>query len=163
VNPHAGQEAACPSDRLDVHGAEAADRAQGISRSSSAERRYPTTFRAGRRRTWRAGDQGLLVQTKLAKSGSDAWRAVDQGAVSIDGVKVSRPRPPTELKAPSSSGWGEGWSGSSPPAGHPRQVSDSTARSPSTPSRGPRSPGGRGLPAQSGSWPNPATGKQARG
>ena len=34
------------------------------------------------------GIKDLLVQSGLAKSGSEAWRAVDQGAVSIDGVKV---------------------------------------------------------------------------
>jgi len=34
------------------------------------------------------GIKDLLVQSGLAKSGNDAWRAVDQGAVSIDGVKI---------------------------------------------------------------------------
>ncbi len=34
------------------------------------------------------GIKDLLVKSGLAKSGSDAWRAVDQGAVSIDGVRI---------------------------------------------------------------------------
>lgn len=34
------------------------------------------------------GIKDLLVQSGLAKSGSEAWRAVDQGAVSVDGSKV---------------------------------------------------------------------------
>ena len=34
------------------------------------------------------GIKDLLVKSGLAKSGSDAWRAVDQGAVSIDGMKI---------------------------------------------------------------------------
>lgn len=35
------------------------------------------------------GIKDLLVKTGLAKSGSEAWRAVDQGAVSIDQLKVT--------------------------------------------------------------------------
>ena len=35
------------------------------------------------------GIKDLLVQAGLAASGSAAWRAVDQGAVSIDGVRIT--------------------------------------------------------------------------
>jgi tyrosyl-tRNA synthetase len=35
------------------------------------------------------GIKDLLVKSGLAKSGSEAWRAVDQGAVSIDQTRVT--------------------------------------------------------------------------
>lgn len=49
------------------------------------------------------GDQGikdLLVRAGLAKSGSEAWRAVDQGAVSIDQVRVTDRNHRQSMKAP---------------------------------------------------------------
>src|SRR6185503_12072203 len=49
------------------------------------------------------GDQGikdLLVRAGLAKSGSEAWRAVDQGAVSIDQVRVTDRNHRQTMKAP---------------------------------------------------------------
>ena len=71
------------------HGAEAA---------ASAQRDFETQFSRGEAPEslpiWTPeaaeplGIKDLLVKSGLAKSGSDAWRAVDQGAVSIDGAKI---------------------------------------------------------------------------
>jgi tyrosyl-tRNA synthetase len=83
------------------HGAEAADRAQADFEKQFSRKEIPEDLPS-----WRApavgamGIKDLLVQTKLAPSGSAAWRAVDQGAVSIDGVKVSDRAHQQELKAP---------------------------------------------------------------
>jgi tyrosyl-tRNA synthetase len=71
------------------HGAEAADQAQRdfeaqFSRGEAPES-LPTWAPEGQTEM---GIKDLLVQSGLAKTGSDAWRGVDQGAVSIDGEKV---------------------------------------------------------------------------
>ncbi|HKQ59400.1 MAG TPA: tyrosine--tRNA ligase [Candidatus Eisenbacteria bacterium] len=71
------------------HGAEAAERAQADFEAQFSRREAPESLP-----TWSPPDRDelgikdLLVGSGLAKSGSDAWRAVDQGAVSIDGVKI---------------------------------------------------------------------------
>jgi tyrosyl-tRNA synthetase len=71
----------------------------GEAQAEQAQRDFETQF--GRKQapeslpTWSpAGDgelgiKDLLVASGLAKSGGDAWRAVDQGAVSVDGTKVT--------------------------------------------------------------------------
>ena len=72
------------------HGAAAADRAQADFEQQFSRKGVPEDIAR-----WSApqadalGIKDLLVQTGLATSGSAAWRAVDQGAVSIDGVKIS--------------------------------------------------------------------------
>jgi tyrosyl-tRNA synthetase len=71
------------------HGEEAAERAQRDFETQFSRRSAPESLP-----TWSpasAGELGikdLLVGSGLAKSGSDAWRAVDQGAVSVDGTKI---------------------------------------------------------------------------
>ena len=71
------------------HGEEAAERAQRDFETQFSRRGAPESLP-----TWSPADRGelgikdLLVRSGLAKSGSDAWRAVDQGAVSVDGTKI---------------------------------------------------------------------------
>jgi len=71
------------------HGAEAAEGAQRDFETQFSRREAPESLP-----TWspdKRGDLGikdLLVGSGLAKSGSEAWRAVDQGAVSVDGAKI---------------------------------------------------------------------------
>jgi len=70
----------------------------GASAAETAERDFTTQFsRKGvpdDLPVWRPGERtvigikDLLVESGLAASGSAAWRAVDQGAVSVDGVKI---------------------------------------------------------------------------
>ena len=72
------------------HGVEAAGRAQEDFEAQFSRREIPADLPV-----WIAESEGamgikdLLVRAGLAKSGSEAWRAVDQGAVSIDQVRVS--------------------------------------------------------------------------
>jgi tyrosyl-tRNA synthetase len=72
------------------HGAGAADRAQANFERQFSLREAPADLPE-----WRAessnpmGIKDLLVKTGLAVSGSDAWRAVDQGAVAVDGARVT--------------------------------------------------------------------------
>ncbi len=71
------------------HGEEAAERAQRDFEAQFTRGEAPESLP-----TWTAdgaaelGIKDLLVRSGLARSGSDAWRAVDQGAVSIDGTKI---------------------------------------------------------------------------
>jgi tyrosyl-tRNA synthetase len=71
------------------HGVEAAERAQGDFEAQFGRGEVPESLPS-----WTPdgsedlGIKDLLVRSGLAKSGSDAWRAVDQGAVSIDGMKI---------------------------------------------------------------------------
>jgi tyrosyl-tRNA synthetase len=71
------------------HGDAAADRAQADFEAQFARGETPASLES-----WTApssaemGIKDLLVKSGLAKSGSDAWRAVDQGAVSVDGSKI---------------------------------------------------------------------------
>jgi tyrosyl-tRNA synthetase len=68
---------------------EAAGRAQRDFETQFSRRAAPESLP-----TWSPADRGelgikdLLVRSGLAKSGGDAWRAVDQGAVSVDGTKI---------------------------------------------------------------------------
>ena len=83
------------------HGAEAADRAQRDFEAQFSRRETPESLP-----TWTPAQRGelgikdLLVGSGLAKSGSEAWRAVDQGAVSIDGVRITDRRHVQRLAAP---------------------------------------------------------------
>ena len=71
------------------HGEEEADRAERDFETQFSRRGTPESLP-----TWSPEDaselgiKDLLVRSGLAKSGSDAWRAVDQGAVSVDGTKI---------------------------------------------------------------------------
>jgi tyrosyl-tRNA synthetase len=73
------------------HGEEAAERAQTQFETQFSRHGIPDDLPS-----WcpdaadvELGIKDLLVRSGLAKSGSDAWRAVDQGAVSIDQVRIS--------------------------------------------------------------------------
>jgi len=71
------------------HGEPAAAQAQKDFEAQFSRREAPESLP-----TWSPGKGGelgikdLLVGSGLAKSGSEAWRAVDQGAVSVDGAKI---------------------------------------------------------------------------
>jgi len=72
------------------HGLEQADRVQRDFEVQFSRREIPEDLP-----TWQAPDEAemgikdLLVRSGLAASGSSAWRAVEQGAVSIDGVRIT--------------------------------------------------------------------------
>jgi tyrosyl-tRNA synthetase len=72
------------------HGAGADERAQKDFETQFSRREAPESLP-----TWSPaagaehGIKDLLVGSGLAKSGSEAWRAVDQGAVSVDGTKIT--------------------------------------------------------------------------
>jgi tyrosyl-tRNA synthetase len=72
------------------HGNDAAENAQRDFEAQFGRGEAPSSIP-----TWTADQDGemgikdLLVRSGLAASGSAAWRAVDQGAVSIDGVRIS--------------------------------------------------------------------------
>ncbi len=72
------------------HGAEAAARAQRDFEAQFSRHEIPDELPV-----WTAdaagelGIKDLLTRAGLARSGSEAWRAVDQGAVSIDQVRIS--------------------------------------------------------------------------
>jgi len=72
------------------HGAEAAGRAQQDFEAQFSRREAPESVPV-----WVAesraemGIKDLLVRSGLAVSGSAAWRAVDQGAVSVDGARIT--------------------------------------------------------------------------
>jgi tyrosyl-tRNA synthetase len=71
------------------HGADAAQRAEHDFEAQFSRRQAPDTLPSWSPASGEElGIKDLLVKSGLAKSGSEAWRAVDQGAVSIDGVKV---------------------------------------------------------------------------
>jgi tyrosyl-tRNA synthetase len=73
------------------HGRESADRAQNQFEAQFSRHEIPEDLPIWRPDGAEAelGIKDLLVRAGLAKSGSEAWRAVDQGAVSIDQVRVS--------------------------------------------------------------------------
>ena len=83
------------------HGAEAAARAQRDFEAQFSRHEIPEDLPV-----WTADSAGaigikdLLVRAGLARSGSEAWRAVDQGAVSIDQVRVSDRNHRQELGQP---------------------------------------------------------------
>jgi len=72
------------------HGSEAAERAQRDFEAQFSRREVPDDLPE-----WSAPDQDsigikdLLVGAGLAASGSAAWRAVEQGAVSVDGQRIT--------------------------------------------------------------------------
>ncbi len=73
------------------HGAEAADRAQRDFETQFARRGVPedlATWSPGPGET-ELGIKDLLVRTGLAKSGSEAWRKLAEGAVQVDGVRLT--------------------------------------------------------------------------
>ncbi len=72
------------------HGPAAADRAREQFETQFSRREIPSDLPVWDPGTdSELGIKDLLVRSGLARSGSDAWRAVDQGAVSIDQVKVA--------------------------------------------------------------------------
>jgi tyrosyl-tRNA synthetase len=83
------------------HGVEAADRARADFETQFSRRAVPEDLPV-----WRApvggelGIKDLLVQAGLAASGSAAWRAVDQGAVSVDGARITDRQHSQSLAAP---------------------------------------------------------------
>ena len=72
------------------HGKEAAEQARRDFETQFSRREAPDSLP-----TWtpavkgEVGIKDLLVLSGLAASGSAAWRAVEQGAVSIDGVRIT--------------------------------------------------------------------------
>ncbi len=72
------------------HGPAAADRARDDFAAQFSRREVPDSLPS-----WSPAERGelgikdLLVGSGLARSGSEAWRAVDQGAVSVDGARVT--------------------------------------------------------------------------
>ena len=71
------------------HGADAAERAQGDFEVQFQQRGTPEELPVWRPNSREPmGIKDLLVGAGLASSGSAAWRAVDQGAVSVDGTKI---------------------------------------------------------------------------
>ncbi len=83
------------------HGADAAARAQHDFEAQFSRREVPANLPE-----WGAPDQDsigikdLLVGAGLAASGSAAWRAVDQGAVSVDGQRITDRAHAQPLRAP---------------------------------------------------------------
>ena len=83
------------------HGADAAERAQRDFEAQFSRREVPANLRE-----WDAPDQDsigikdLLVGAGLAASGSAAWRAVDQGAVSVDGQRITDRAHAQSLRTP---------------------------------------------------------------
>ena len=72
------------------HGAEAAAKAQRDFEAQFSRHEVPEDVRVWRVESAEAmGIKDLLVRAGLAKSGSEAWRAVEQGAVSIDQARVT--------------------------------------------------------------------------
>jgi tyrosyl-tRNA synthetase len=71
------------------HGDDAARRAQADFEAQFSRREIPADLPVKRVRAGEVGIKDLLVTTGLAVSGSAAWRAVEQGAVSIDGARVT--------------------------------------------------------------------------
>ncbi len=73
------------------HGEPAAERAQRGFEEQFSRRGVPADLPVWRPEAGVAemGIKDLLVRTGLAKSGSEAWRMVDAGAVSIDQVRIS--------------------------------------------------------------------------
>jgi tyrosyl-tRNA synthetase len=83
----------------DFHGAaEAASAAEQFERRFS--RREVLENVAERPMVAGTSIEHLLLETSLAKSGSDATRKVQQGGVRIDGEKVTQPRTPIDRREP---------------------------------------------------------------
>jgi len=82
------------------HGAEAAARATRDFDAQFRRRDVPEDLVVHALPAGEIGIKDLLVTTGLAASGSAAWRAVDQGAVSIDGTRITDRRHVQRLAAP---------------------------------------------------------------
>jgi len=71
------------------HGALAAEGAERDFETQFSRRQAPPSLPTwSPRMRGELGIKDLLVGSGLAKSGSEAWRAVDQGAVSVDGARI---------------------------------------------------------------------------
>ncbi len=83
------------------HGQEAADQAQGNFEAQFSRRETPESLPIWSPETGEEmGIKDLLVRSGLASTGSAAWRAVDQGAVSIDGVRITDRHHRQKMKEP---------------------------------------------------------------
>ena len=82
------------------HGEEAAARAARDFDAQFRRRDVPEDLAVREMPAGEIGIKDLLVATGLAASGSAAWRAVDQGAVSIDGARITDRRHVQRLAAP---------------------------------------------------------------
>ena len=82
------------------HGEEAAARATRDFDAQFRRRDVPEDLVVHALPAGEIGIKDLLVTTGLAASGSAAWRAVDQGAVSIDGTRITDRRHVQRLAAP---------------------------------------------------------------
>ena len=82
------------------HGEEAAARAARDFDAQFRRRDVPEDLAVHRVAAGEIGIKDLLVATGLAASGSAAWRAVDQGAVSIDGARITDRRHVQKVAAP---------------------------------------------------------------
>jgi tyrosyl-tRNA synthetase len=83
------------------HGQAAADRAQRDFEVQFSRREAPESLPVWSPETGEdMGIKDLLVRSGLASTGSAAWRAVDQGAVSIDGVRITDRHHRQKMKQP---------------------------------------------------------------
>jgi tyrosyl-tRNA synthetase len=82
------------------HGAEAAARAARDFDTQFRRRDVPEDLAVRQIAAGEIGIKDLLVAAGLATSGSAAWRAVDQGAVSIDGARITDRRHVQRLAGP---------------------------------------------------------------
>jgi tyrosyl-tRNA synthetase len=82
------------------HGEEAAARAVRDFDAQFRRRDVPEDLAVHALPAGEIGIKDLLVTTGLAVSGSAAWRAVDQGAVSIDGTRITDRRHVQRLAGP---------------------------------------------------------------
>lgn len=71
------------------HGEAEAERARERFETQFSRREIPSDLEQWPAEGAEMGIKDLLVRSGLARSGSEAWRAVDQGAVRIDQVKVT--------------------------------------------------------------------------
>lgn len=71
------------------HGEAEAERARERFETQFSRREIPADLPEWHAESGEMGIKDLLVKSGLAKSGSEAWRAVDQGAVRIDQVKIT--------------------------------------------------------------------------
>jgi tyrosyl-tRNA synthetase len=82
------------------HGEEAAARAARDFDAQFRRRDVPEDLAVLELAAGEIGIKDLLVATGLATSGSAAWRAVDQGAVSVDGTRITDRRHVQKVAAP---------------------------------------------------------------
>ncbi len=82
------------------HGVETAERAQRDFETQFSRHGIPDDLPVKRVPAGDVGIKDLLVLAGLAATGSAAWRAVDQGAVSIDGARITDRRHVQRLSGP---------------------------------------------------------------